>query len=194
MNFLEKMKTTKPYISKYDDMDPTLKTKASNLLWEFNNARPDENERKQEILRELFGSSTPMTFIEPTFRCDYGFNIHFSGMVVINYNCVMLDTSPIHVGKNVFIGPGTCLSCAGHAIDSKQRAEGIGNSKPIVIKDDVWIGANCTVCGGVTIGEGSIIGAGSVVTKNIPAGVIAVGNPCKVLREITEDDKWNLCE
>lgn len=194
MNFEEKMKMNKPYISKYEDMDSTLKTKARNLLWEFNNTKPDDNERSQEILRELFGSCTPMTFIEPTFRCDYGFNIHFSGMAVINYNCVMLDTSPIHVGKNVFIGPGTCISCAGHAVDSKQRAEGIGDSKPITIKDDVWIGANCTILGGVTIGEGSIVGAGSVVTKDIPAGVIAVGNPCKVLREITIDDKWDLCE
>lgn len=194
MNFEEKMKMNKPYISKYEDMDPTLKTNARNLLWEFNNTKPDDNERRQEILRELFGSCTPMTFIEPTFRCDYGFNIHFSGMAVINYNCVMLDTSPIHVGKNVFIGPGTCISCAGHAVDSKQRAEGIGDSKPITIKDDVWIGANCTILGGVTIGEGSIVGAGSIVTKDIPAGVIAVGNPCKVLREITIDDKWNLCE
>ncbi|WP_017413831.1 sugar O-acetyltransferase [Clostridium tunisiense] len=194
MNFEEKMKMNKPYISKYEDMDPTLKTNARNLLWEFNNTKPDDNERRQEILRELFGSCTPMTFIEPTFRCDYGFNIHFSGMAVINYNCVMLDTSPIHVGKNVFIGPGTCISCAGHAVDSKQRAEGIGDSKPITIKDDVWIGANCTILGGVTIGEGSIVGAGSVVTKDIPAGVIAVGNPCKVLREITIEDKWNLCE
>ncbi|MDF2881406.1 MAG: transferase [Clostridiaceae bacterium] len=194
MNFVEKMKTNKPYISKYNDMDQTLKTKARNLLWEFNNAKPDDDERKQKILRELFGSSTPMTFIEPTFPCDYGFNIHFDGMVVINYNCVMLDTSPIHFGKNVFIGPGACLSCAGHAIDAEQRAEGIGNSKPITIKDDIWLGANCTICGGVSIGEGSVVGAGSVVTKDIPAGVIAAGNPCRVLREITKDDKWNLCE
>lgn len=113
-------------------------------------------------------------------------------MAVINYNCVILETSPIHFGKNVFIGPGTCLSCAGHAVDAEQRAEGIGNSKPIIIKDDVWLGANCTICGVVTIGEGSIVGAGSVVTKDIPAGVIAAGNPCRVLREIIKDDKWNL--
>lgn len=192
MNFLEKMKANQPYIYKYDEADPDLKTKARNLLWEFNHAKPDDDERKQEIIRELFGSSTPLTFIEPTFRCDYGFNIHFSGMAFVNYNCVMLDTSPIHIGKSVFVGPGTCLACAGHAIDAEQRAEGIGDSKPITIKDGVWLGANCTIVGGVTIGEGSIIGAGSVVTKDIPAGVIAVGNPCRVVREITEEDKWNL--
>ncbi|MGM9949872.1 MAG: sugar O-acetyltransferase [Lysinibacillus sp.] len=194
MDYVEKMKANRPYISDHTKMDPNLKTKAKNLLWEYNHAKPDDNERKQEILKELFGSSTPLTFIEPTFRCDYGFNIHFSGMAFINYNCVMLDTSPIHVGKAVFIGPGTVLSCAGHAIDAEQRAEGIGSSKPITIEDDVWIGANCTVIGGVTIGKGSIIGAGSVVTKDIPAGVIAVGNPCRILREVTEDDKWDLPE
>ena len=106
----------------------------------------------------------------------------------------MLDTSPIHIGADVFIGPGTCLTCAGHAIDPTERAMGIGTSKPITLEKGVWLGANCTVCGGVTIGEGSIIGAGSVVTKDIPPGVIAVGNPCKVMRKITEEDKLNLKE
>lgn len=130
-----------------------------------------------------------MTFIEPMFRCDYGFNIHTEGLVFINYNCVMLDTSPIYIGENAFIGPGTCLACAGHAIDAKERGMGVGTSKPITLEKDVWLGANCTVCGGVTIGQGSVIGAGSVVTKDIPPGVIAVGNPCKVLRPITEDDR-----
>ena len=123
------------------------------------------------------------------FKCDYGFNIHTEGLVFINYNCVMLDTSPIHIGENAFIGPGTCLTCAGHAIDAKERGMGVGTSKPITLEKDVWIGANCTVCGGVTIGKGSVIGAGSVVTKDIPPGVIAVGNPCKVLRPITEEDR-----
>ena len=106
----------------------------------------------------------------------------------------MLDTSPIHIGADVFIGPGTCLACADHAIDPTERAMGIGTSKPITLEKGVWLGANCTVCGGVTIGEGSIIGAGSVVTKDIPPGVIAVGNPCKVMRKITEEDKLNLKE
>ena len=182
------------YISKPTAMDHSLKIKAQNLLWEYNNTRPDENEKRSTILQELFGTCSPLTFIEPTFKCDYGFNIHTEGLTFINYNCVMLDTSPIHIGANVFIGPGTCLTCAGHAIDPTERAMGIGNSKPITLEKGVWLGANCTVCGGVTIGEGSIIGAGSVVTKDIPPGVIAVGNPCKVMRKITEEDKLNLKE
>lgn len=192
MTVKEKIQSKNGYISKHEAVDPSLKIKAQNLTWEFNNTRPDENEKRSEILQELFGTCSPLTFIEPTFKCDYGFNIHTEVLTIINYNCVMLDTSPIHIGVNAFIGPGTCLTCAGHAIDPTERGMGIGTSKPITLEKDVWLGANCTVCGGVTIGEGSIIGAGSVVTKDIPAGVIAVGNPCKVMRKITEEDKLNL--
>ena len=194
MTVKEKIQIKNGYISKPESMDHSLKIKAQNLLWEYNNTRPDENEKRSTILQELFGTCSPLTFIEPNFKCDYGFNIHTEGLTFINYNCVMLDTSPIHIGADVFIGPGTCLACAGHAIDPTERAMGIGNSKPITLEKGVWLGANCTVCGGVTIGEGSIIGAGSVVTKDIPAGVIAVGNPCKVMRKITEEDKLNLKE
>ena len=102
---------------------------------------------------------------------------------------MILDTSPVNIGANVFIAPGTVIACSGHAILSEQRAEGIGTSAPITIGNDVWIGANCTITAGVTIGDGSIIGAGSVVTKDIPSGVIAVGNPCKVMRNVTENDR-----
>ena len=170
----EMIKNEKGYYAKYFAMDPSLKTNAQNLLWEFNNTRPDE--------------SSPMTFIEPNFKCDYGFNIHTHGFAFINYNCVMLDTSPINIGENAFIGPGTCLSCAGHPIYPSERiVEGISTSKPITIENDVWIGANCTIFGG-----GTVIGGGSVVTKDIPAGVVAAGNPCRVLRPITEEDRLNL--
>ena len=189
MNIKEMITSNKPYISKPEDMDPTLKTKAKNLLWEFNNSKPDEDKKRSDILQELFGTCSPLTFIEPSFKCDYGFNIHTEGLTIINYNCVMLDTSPIYIGANAFIGPGTILTCAGHSLDPTERGMGVGTSKPITLKKDVWIGANCTICGGVTIGEGSVIGAGSVVTKDIPDGVIAVGNPCKVLRPITDEDK-----
>ena len=157
MTIKEKIKSKNGYISKHEAMDPSLKIKAQNLTWEYNNTRPDENEKRSKILKELFGTCSNLTFIEPTFKCDYGFNIHTKGLAVINYNCVMLDTSPIHIGENAFIGPGTCLTCEGHAIDPMERGRGIGNSKPITLEDDVWIGANCTVCGGVTIGQGSII-------------------------------------
>lgn len=192
MNFAEIMKKNKGYCSKHTDMPRELQDKAKELCWKYNQTRPSESEKRSIILKELFGTCNSLTFIEPSFHCDYGFNIHTKGLTIINYNCVILDTSPVYIGENVFIGPGVCLACAGHAMIAKQRAEGIGTSKPITIEDDVWIGTNSTVCGGVTIGKGSVIGAGSVVNKNIPSGVVAVGNPCKVLRDITEDDLINL--
>ena len=129
----------------------------------------------------------------PGFRCDYGFNIHTHGLAFINYNCVILDTSPVHIGANAFIAPSVCISCVGHAMDAQQRAETITTSAPITLEDDVWIGANAVICGGVTIGKGSIIGAGSVVTRDIPAGVVAAGTPCHPLRPVTEADKIDLC-
>ncbi|WP_010297241.1 sugar O-acetyltransferase [Clostridium senegalense] len=192
MDFTQIMRQNKGYFSNHKDMPSQLQQKAKELCWRYNQTAPSEGEKRSSILKELLGTCHPLTFIEPSFRCDYGFNIHTHGLAVINYNCVILDTSPVHIGANAFIAPGVCLACSGHAILSRQRAEGIGTSKPITIQDDVWIGANATVCGGVTIGKGSIIGAGSVVNKDIPEGVIAVGNPCKVLREITEEDIINL--
>lgn len=110
-------------------------------------------------------------------------------MTVINYNCVILDTSPVHIGAGAFIAPGVCLSCAGHSIDAEQRSTGISTSQPITLEDDVWLGANVVVCGGVTIGKGSVIGAGSVVTRDIPAGVVAAGVPCRPIRSVTPEDK-----
>ena len=192
MNFLDIMQQDTGYESSHTDMPAHLQIKAKELCWQYNQSRPSDSEQRAEILKELFGTCHPLTFIEPSFRCDYGFNIHTHGLTVINYNCVILDTSPVHIGANAFIAPGVCLACSGHALLADQRAEGIGTSKPITLKDNVWIGANCTICGGVTIGEGTVIGAGSVVTKDIPAGVIAVGNPCKVLRPITEEDRIQL--
>ena len=182
MNVIDIMKRPAAYASGYENIPGEEQNRAKQLCWEYNRTAPKEQQKRREILQELLGTCHPMTGIEPDFHCDYGFNIHTEGLVFINYNCVMLDTSPIHIGENAFIGPGTCLTCAGHAIDAKERGMGVGTSKPITLEKDVWIGANCTVCGGVTIGKGSVIGAGSVVTKDIPPGVIAVGNPCKPVR------------
>lgn len=167
----------------------SLKVTAQKLCWEYNQTMPEEGEKRREILQKLFGQCSDLTFIEPTFRCDYGFNIYTHGLAVINYNCVILDTSPVHIGENAFIAPGVCIACAGHSIDPGQRAAGISTSKPITIENNVWIGANAVICGGVTIGEGSVIGAGSVVTKDIPPMVVAAGNPCRVIRKVTEEDK-----
>ena len=164
------------------------KANAQQLCWDYNQSPPDP-EKRADILQKLFGTCHPLTFIEPSFHCDYGFNIHTYGLTVINYNCVILDTSPVHIGANAFIAPGVCLACAGHSLDAGQRAEGISTSRPITLEDDVWIGANAVVCGGVTIGKGSIIGAGSVVTRDIPPGVVATGSPCRPIRPVTDRDR-----
>lgn len=186
---LNKMKQKESYVSLFKDTPMELQQKAKELCWEYNNTKPGEREKRSELLNTLLGTCHPMTSIEPAFRCDYGFNIHTHGLTVINYNCVILDTSPVDIGANVFIAPNVCIACAGHGIDAKQRAAGVTTSAPITIGSDVWIGANTVIRGGVTIGNGSVIGAGSVVTKDIPEGVIAAGNPCKVIRDITEEDK-----
>lgn len=188
MNMLEVMKQQQGYCSDHKDIPADLQHKAKMLCWEYNQTSPAEAEKRSEILKRLFGDCHPLTFIEPSFHCDYGFNIHTYGLTVINYHCVILDISPVHIGENAFIAPGVCIACAGHAIHASQRAVGIGTSSPITIGKDVWIGANATICGGVKIGDGSIIGAGSVVIQDISAGVIAVGNPCHVLREVTQQD------
>ena len=164
--------------------------KARRLCWKFNNSDPDDPKAQRDILMRLFGTYYSSVYLMPSFRCDFGFNIHFKGFALVNYNCVFLDTSPIRIGRSVLIGPGVVLACAGHPIHSEQRcSSALETSDPITIEEVVWIGANSTVCGGVTIGEGSVIGAGSVVTSDIPKGVIAAGVPCKVLREITEADR-----
>ena len=166
-----------------------LQRRVHSLCAAYNRTGPEDEDERRRIIGTLFGKAGDLVFIEPDFRCDYGFNIHFHGMAFLNYNVVILDTSPVHIGDRVFIAPGTCLSCAGHSLDARQRSEGIGTSVPIVIEDDVWLGANVTVCAGVTVGCGSVIGAGSVVTRDIPGGVVASGNPCRVMRRVTEADR-----
>lgn len=189
MTYLEMIKQDKPYCCSDFNLPHDEQITAKNLCLEFNNTPADNEEKRKEILSKLLGTFDENAVINPVFNCDYGFNIHLHGFVLINYNCTILDTSPVHIGNRCFIAPGVCISAASHPIIAEQRNKGILISKPIHIEDDVWIGANVTVCGGVTIGKGSVIGAGSVVVKDIPAGVVAVGNPCRVMRKITEQDK-----
>ena len=184
-------KSSQGYVGQNRAIPSEWKEKAQRLCWEYNQTPPD-GKKRSELLQKLLGTCDPLTFIEPSFHCDYGFNIHTHGLAFINYNCVILDTSPVHIGANAFIAPGVCISCVGHAMDAQQRAETITTSAPITLEEDVWIGANAVICGGVTIGKGSIIGAGSVVTRDIPAGVVAAGTPCRPLRPVTEADKLDL--
>lgn len=190
MDILSRIKEDKGFVGNAMHIPREAQAKARRLCWKFNNSDPDDPKAQRDILMRLFGTYYSSVYLMPSFRCDFGFNIHFKGFALVNYNCVFLDTSPIHIGRSVLIGPGVVLACAGHPIHPDQRcSSALETSEPITIEDGVWIGANSTVCGGVTIGEGSVIGAGSVVTSDIPKGVIAAGVPCKVLREITDADR-----
>ena len=166
-----------------------LGKKAELLVERYNATKIGEDETRTEILKELLGGGGGKCFIKPPFRCDYGKFIEIGEGTFINYDCIILDACKVKIGKQVLIGPRTCIYSATHPIYAPVRIEGYDISKPVIIGDNVWIGGNVVVNPGVTIGECSVIGAGSVVTKDIPANVIAVGNPCKVLREITEEDR-----
>lgn len=190
MDVLERIKSDEGFVGNAMRIPRHAQARARRLCHEFNHTSPDDAKRQHEILNQLFGTYHAAITLQPDFRCDFGFNIHFKGFALVNYNCVMLDTSPIHIGRAVLRGPGVVLACAGHPLHPEQRqSSAFETSKPITLEDGVWIGANAVVCGGVTIGEGSVIGAGSVVTHDIPAGVIAAGVPCEVIRTITDDDR-----
>lgn len=194
MDMYERMRRPEPFAAAFDKMPNEMQMRAKTLCWRYNATAPDESEARRRILDELLGTSGPRVFIEPPFHCDFGFNIHFLGLAVVNYNCVILDTSPVTIGSGAFIAPGVVLACAGHAIHPDDRSQGIETSAPITLGENVWIGANATVTAGVEIGSGSIIGAGSTVTRDIPAGVVAVGSPCRPIREITDADRLDVGE
>lgn len=163
--------------------------RAKQQLHIFNHLEPSKIKERNSILKNLLGKTSKGFFFEPPFRCDYGYNIEIGDSFYANYNLTILDSAPVIIGNNVLLGPNVSLFTASHPVDPILRLEGWEIAKPIHIEDAVWIGGNTVVNPGVRIGEGSVIGSGSVVTKDIPAGVVAVGNPCRVLRKITENDK-----
>ncbi|MBD5401789.1 sugar O-acetyltransferase [bacterium] len=159
--------------------------KAKILCMQYNSLLPNEEVKKQEILKQLLGNAGTNSVIEPNFFCDYGYNIELDGFVYINHNSVFLDCAKIKIGENTFIGPNCGLYTAIHPLDAKKRIQGIESAKPITIGKEVWLGGNVTILPGVTIGDRAVIGAGSVVVKDIPSDVVAVGNPCKVIKQIS---------
>jgi maltose O-acetyltransferase len=146
---------------------------------QLNTFSVNQTKARQPLYRELFGSVSS-AFIEPDFFCDYGHNIFLGENFFANHHCVMLDAATIHIGDRVLLGPAVHLYTTTHPLDAAERASGIQLIAPIVLEDDCWIGGNSVIMPGVTIGKGAVIGAGSVVTKSIPAGAVAFGNPCKV--------------
>ena len=176
----------------YDAGDEALRKarqRAKALCRQYNDAPPEDDAARADILRRLLGSVGKNCWIEPTLRCDYGTNISVGNNFYANYDCVFLDVAPITIGNNVLLGPRVGLYAAGHPIAASVRNTGLEFGAPITIEDNVWIGGGVSVCPGVTIGTGSIIAAGSVVTRDVPLGVVAGGNPCRVLREIGEHDR-----
>jgi len=156
-----------------------------SLLAKLNHTQTPQ--RKEELIRALFKSAGNNFEIELPFHCDYGFNISIGDRVYANVGCVFLDGAPINIGNQVLFGPHVQLYAEGHPLDWHLRADEVECCRSITIGDLVWIGGNSVVCPGVTIGEHTVIGAGSVVTKDIPAGVLAVGNPCRPIREIDHE-------
>lgn len=158
------------------------------LCYDYNNTRPLEVEKRNSIIKRLFGKTGKNFCIEPYFFCDYGYNIEIGDNFYMNVNCVILDGAKVTFGNNVFIAPGCGFYTAGHPFDIEQRNKGLEYAYPIKIGNNVWIGAQVCVLPGVTIGNGAVIGAGSVVTKDIPSNVVAAGNPCRVIREIEVEE------
>jgi maltose O-acetyltransferase len=183
----EKMINVEPYKSVGKELF-SERQYAKEMLFEFNSLRPDEIDKRNEIIKKLFGNVGNNVYIEPPFRCDYGYNISVGLNFYANYNCTILDCAKVKIGDNVMFAPNVSLFTAGHPIHFEPRNEGIEYAFPIIIGDNVWIGGGAIVNPGVTIGNNVVIGSGSVVTKDMPSNSIAAGNPCRVIRKITDED------
>ncbi len=171
----------------YDAQDPELsadRVRTRLLLLALNQSREDEPEEQIRLLKELLPQAGEGLMIQPPFYCDYGYNILTGEKVFFNFNCVVLDVTTVTIGSRTLFGPNVQIYTATHPTDHKVRASGLEFAKPIVIGEDVWVGGSAVICPGVTIGDRSIIGAGSVVTRDIPADVFAAGNPCRVIRSL----------
>ncbi|KGJ50449.1 hypothetical protein KD33_00060 [Clostridium sp. NCR] len=158
--------------------------KARILTRLYNQTIETDDYTKNEILRKLLGSTGENVYIEPSFKCDYGYNIHLGENFYANFDCIMLDVCEIKIGKNAMLAPNVQIYTAYHPIDPKLRISGIEYGSPVTIGDNVWIGGGAIINPGVTIGDNVVIGSGSVVTKDIPSNCVAVGNPCKVIKNI----------
>lgn len=176
----------------YNDFDKDLfdrRVEAKKLFREYNQTTDDEVGRRRQLMQKLFKSVGENVWIEPDFRCEFGSNITIGDDVYINFGCVILDCGQVTIGQGTLIGPNVSLFSGNHAADADERVRGALIPKPIAIGSRVWLCGNVSVVPGVTVGDDTIIGAGSVVTHDIPSGVVAAGNPCRVLRRITEQDK-----
>ena len=183
----ERMLSEKLYIP----MDEALAAdcaRSRRLVRLINGTTEEQAEYRVQLFKELFGRTGENLWVEPPFHCDYGCHISVGENFYANFDCIILDVCDVTIGDNVFLAPRVCIYTAGHPIDAGVRRRQLEYGKKVVIGNDVWVGGNTVINPGVTIGDYVVIGSGSVVTKDIPSGVIAAGNPCRVLRPVTEED------
>jgi len=174
----------------YDALDPELieaRERARDLCHDLNATREREQAARRRILTKLLGSGGDSVWMQPPFYCDYGSNIHLGERVYFNFNCVVLDVCEVKIGDLTFFGPAVQIYTGTHPMDAeRRRTQEFG--KPVSIGSDVWVGGGAIILPGVTIGSKTVIGAGSVVTRDIPDGVVAAGNPCRIIRQVGEPD------
>ena len=175
------------YDANYDKDLIKERERCKDICFEYNNTKPSELDNKIPLLKNLLGKTNGDFYIQAPFWCDYGYNIELGKNFYANHNLMILDGAKVKFGDNVFIAPDCGFHTAGHPIDAERRNQGLEYAYPITVGNDVWIGAGVQVLPGVTIGNNVVIGAGSVVTKGIPDNVVAVGNPCRVLRAIADE-------
>lgn len=180
------------YDANYDEQLLAERDLCKDKCFKFNSTLPSERDRRFEILKDIVGECGSRAAVESPFWCDYGYNIKLGENFYANHNLVILDCAEVRFGDNVFIAPNCAFYCAGHPLGKEERNRGLEYALPITVGDDVWIGGNTVVLPGVSIGSGSVIGAGSVVVSDIPSGVVAFGNPCRPVRKITERDREKL--
>lgn len=190
----EKMQAQMLYDANNDEALIQERITCKDMCFMFNQLRPSQTEEQQAIMKKLLGKTKSIFSIVSPFWCDYGYNIEIGENFFANHNCVILDGAKVIFGDNVFIAPDCGFYTAGHPIDTQRRNQGLEYAYPITVGDNVWFGGGVKVLPGVTIGSNVVIGSGSVVTKDIPDGVVAAGNPCRVLRAITEADKESYLE
>lgn len=184
MSEKEKMLAGELYDGNYNEELFLERQKAKELCYQYNQLRPSQAVERKEQMKKILGKTKEEFWIEPSFWCDYGYHIKIGDKFYANHNLTILDGNWVEFGDNVFIGPNCGFYTAGHPIDYEIRNQGLEYAKPIQVGNNVWIGGNVTVLPGVKIGDHVVIGAGSVVTKDIPSNVIAYGNPCQVRKEI----------
>ena len=177
----------------YDPLDPEIMKVQQPLLdglWAFNQLKPSDEDQKQRYMHTVFAECGEDCYIELPFRANWGgAHVHFGSRIYSNFNLTLVDDGHIYVGDQVMFGPNVTVATANHPIDAVLRARGLQYNRDVVIGKNVWIGSGAIIVPGVTIGENAVIGAGSVVTRDVPPNVVAAGNPCRVIREVSEHDR-----